>query len=118
MQLLAYSGTNGTTPVVNKATVAAQAAATQFVSPTSSVPASGDVVISYWAAKNSAANWAFTTPAGQTFRSTALGGASGGHIDSIATDGGSASAGPTGGLTTSANASGGAWASWTIVVGP
>ncbi len=119
VQLVAYSGTNGTTPVVNNATVAAQAAATQFVSPTSTVPASGDVVISYWAAKDSQTSppWTFTTPAGQTVRSTAVG-ASGGHIDSIATDGGSASAGPTGGLTTSANGSGGAWASWTIVIGP
>jgi hypothetical protein len=117
VQLLAYSGTNGTTPVVNKAVAAVQASATQFVSPTTTVPASGDVVISYWAAKNSTTPWAFTTPAGQNVRSTAVG-SSGGKIDSIATDGGSASAGSAGGLTTSANGTGGAWASWTIVVGP
>src|SRR6185503_20035473 len=64
VQLLAYSGTNGTTPVVNKAVAEVQASATQFVSPTTTVPASGDVVISYWAAKNSTSNWVFTTPAG------------------------------------------------------
>jgi PKD repeat protein len=119
VQLLAYSGTNGTTPVVNKAVAAVQAAATQFVSPTTTVPAAGDVVISYWAAKNSQTSpaWAFTTPAGQIVRSTAIGSGTG-KLDSVATDGGSASAGSTGGLTTSANGSGGAWASWTIVVGP
>ena len=117
VQLLAYSGTNGTTPVINKVVSAAQASATQFVSPTTAVPVSGDVVISYWAAKNSTTPWVFTTPAGQNVRSTAVG-SSGGKIDSIATDGGSAAAGSAGGLTTSANATGGAWASWTIVVGP
>ncbi len=118
VQLLAYSGTNGTTPVVNKAVAAVQASATQFVSPTTQVPAAGDVVVSYWAAKNSAGSaWVFTTPAGQNVRSTAVGSGTG-KLDSVATDGGSASAGPTGGLTTSANNSGGAWASWTIVVGP
>ncbi len=119
VQLVAYSGTSGTTPVINSARAAAQGSASSFVSPASSVPASGDVVISYWAAKNSSAGtpWSWTAPAGQAVQSTAVGSA-GGHIDSIATDGGSASAGPAGGLTMTANQSGGAWASWTIVIGP
>jgi PKD repeat protein len=119
VQLVAYSGTNGTTPVIASIQKAAQASGSTFVSPTSSVPASGDVVISYWAAKNSAGSWSWGAPAGQTVRSTAVG-MSGAHIDSIATDGGSASAGPCGGLTASETGGqlGGAWASWTIVVGP
>jgi hypothetical protein len=88
---------------------------TTYATPTTAVPASGDVVISFWAAKSSTVtSWA--TPAGQTVRSVANG-SGGGRINSVATDT-LASAGPTGGLNATANTSAGAFAAWTIVLGP
>ena len=115
VQLLAYSGTNGTAPVVASASSAVQAGATSFTTPTANVPAAGDVVVSYWGAKNSVAGFSFTTPGSQTVRSTAV--ASGtGKVDSVATDGGLAPAGSAGGLTATTSGSAGAFTAWTIVL--
>ena len=115
VQLLAYSGTSGTAPVVASASSAIQHTGTSYATPTSSVPACGDVVVSDWAAKNSAVT-AWTTPAAQTIRSVADG-SGGGRINSVATDGGPSPAGATGGLTATANGTAGAFAAWTIVLG-
>ncbi len=114
VQLLAYSGTNAAAPVAASASSAIQQGGTSYTTPTSNVPANGDVVLSYWAAKNSSVT-AWTTPAGQTIRSVADG-SGGGRINSVATDGGPATTGPTGGLAASVNGSAGAFAAWTIVL--
>ena len=115
VQLLAYSGTNAASPVVASTSKATQLTAATYTTPTSTVPASGDVVISFWAAKSSSVT-AWSTPGGQTVRSVANG-SGGGRINSVATDA-LAAAGPTGGLTATANTSAGAFAAWTIVLGP
>ncbi len=115
MQLLAYSGTNGTAPVVSAVGSAAQSSGTSYTTPTANVPAAGDVVVSYWGAKNSTNPFAFTPPGGQTVRSTASA-SNTGKIDSIATDGGLAPAGSAGGLTATTNGQAGAFTAWTIVL--
>lgn len=116
VQLVAYSGTNATTPIISSAKSAANVTANSYTTPGANVPAAGDVVISYWAAKSSAVT-AWTVPASQTVRSTANG-SGGGRVNSVATDGGSAPAGASPGLTANTDQSGGAFAAWTIVVGP
>ncbi len=118
LQLVAYAGTNATTPVVVSAQKATQVTANSYTTPGANVQANGDVVISYWAAKNSAASpaWAWTSVP-TTIQSQADG-SGGGHINSIATDGGAATSGPNSGLTATGNQNGGAFAAWTIVVGP
>jgi PKD repeat protein len=118
VQVLAYSGTNATTPVVVSAQKATQVTANTYTTPTSNVPIAGDVVISYWAAKNSATTPAWTWTAVPTTLQSQADGTGGGHINSIATDGGAAPAGAAGGLTATGNQNGGAFAAWTIVVGP
>jgi hypothetical protein len=119
LQLVAYAGTNATTPVVVNAQKATQVTANTYTTPGGTVPANGDVVISYWAAKNSATTtpaWAWTSVP-TTIQSQADG-SGGGHINSIATDGGAAPAGVASGLTATGNQNGGAFAAWTIVIGP
>ena len=116
VQLLAYSGTNATTPVAASPSKATQMTGTSYATPASTVPANGDVVISVWSAKSSAVT-GWTTPGGQTVRSVANG-SGGGRVNSVATDGGSATAGPAGALTATTTGSAGAFAAWTIVLGP
>jgi hypothetical protein len=116
VQLLAYSGTNATTPIVASASKATQVTGTSYATPTTNVPANGDVVISVWSAKSSAVT-GWSTPGGQAVRSVANG-SGGGRVNSVATDGGSATAGPAGGLTATTTGSAGAFAAWTIVLGP
>jgi hypothetical protein len=115
VQLLAYAGTNATNPVVAYAKKITSGSTSSYVTPTTTVPASGDVVVSYWTAKSSAVT-AWTAPAGQQLRSVANG-SGGGHVNSLATDGGSANAGPAGGLTATTDTAGSAFTAWTIVLG-
>jgi hypothetical protein len=60
---------------------------------------------------------AWTVPATQTVQSVANGSGTG-RVNSVATDGGAAPAGPTGGLTATTDGSAGAFGAWTIVIGP
>ncbi|HEX4432631.1 MAG TPA: PKD domain-containing protein [Frankiaceae bacterium] len=116
VQLVAYSGTNATNPIATYAKKAAAGSATSFVTPTATVPANGDIVVSLWSTKSSAVN-TWTAPAGQNVRSTAYGSGTG-RVNSLATDGGIATAGPAGGLTATTDAAGSSFAAWTIVLTP
>ena len=116
VQLLAYSGTNTTNPIAAYAKSAAAMPGTTYSTPTATVPANGDLVVSVWTTKSSAVN-TWTAPASQTVRSTAYGSGTG-RINSLATDGGIASAGPAGGITATTDASGSSFAAWTIVLTP
>ena len=69
--------------------------ASSYATPTTTVPANGDVVVSVWSGKSSAIT-AWTAPASQTVQSVDNGSGSG-RINSVATDGGVAGAGPAGG---------------------
>ena len=112
VQLLAYAG--ATTPAVASVSKATRTTSSSYSTPTATVPTTGDVVVSYWAAKSSAVT-GWHPPAGQTVESTANG-SGGGRINSVATDGGPAGAGPTGGLTATTTGTAGAFAAWTIVL--
>ena len=116
VQLLAYSGTNATSPIVAAAGKASITTASAYTTPTVTVPANGDVVVSIWAGKSSAIT-AWTAPAGQTVQSVDNGSGSG-RINSIAADGGIASAGPAGAITATTDQNGSAFGAWTIVLGP
>ncbi len=115
VQLLAYAGTNATNPVVAYQKKITSGSATTYVTPTAAVPANGDVVVSYWTTKSSAVT-SWTAPSGQQVRSAANG-SGGGHVNSLATDGGSANAGTAGGLTATTDTAGSAFTAWTIVLG-
>jgi PKD repeat protein len=116
VQLLAYSATNATSPVVASAGKASVVTASSYLTPTTTVPANGDVVVSIWAGKSGAVT-AWTAPAGQTVQSVDNGSGSG-RINSVATDAGIAGAGPAGGLTATTDQAGSAFGAWTIVLGP
>jgi hypothetical protein len=116
VQLLAYSGTSTTTPVIAEARASSSHSATSATTPTVTVPAGGGFVVSYWAAKSSAVT-TWTPPVGQTVRSADNGSGSG-RINAVATDfGTSAGAGTAGGLTATTDLAGSAFTTWTIVLG-
>jgi hypothetical protein len=59
----------------------------------------------------------WTAPAGQSVRSTAYGSGAG-RVNSLASDGGIATAGPAGNLTATTDLAGSSFAAWTIVLTP
>ncbi len=115
VQLLAYSGTDATNPVVAYGKSAVAKKATSYTSPTANVPTAGDVVLTVWVCKSSSVT-KWNVPVGQTIRSTAYG-AGGGRITSVFTDAGPRPAGATGGYTASPDTSASAFAAWTIALG-
>jgi predicted CxxxxCH...CXXCH cytochrome family protein len=97
VQLAAYSGVDPATPVAAFSGAATHVTATKATTPTVTVPADGDWLVSGWAVKSSAVT-AWTAPGG-TSRRDAQFGSGGGRISSLVTDGGGpAAAGPAGGL--------------------
>ena len=95
---------------------AAAVSGMSYSTPAATVPANGDIVVSVWSTKSSVVN-TWTAPASQTVRSTAYGSGTG-RVNSLATDGGIVSAGPTGGVSAVTDASGSSFAAWTIVLTP
>jgi PKD repeat protein len=113
--LLAYHGTDPTTPVGAVAGAAATKSSTAHTTPTVKAPADGAWVVSLWADKSSATT-TLTPPGGQTQRyfgcSTGTG-----RICSLLTDSGPISGGSTaGGLTAVADAASPADTMWTLVL--
>jgi len=117
VQLLAYAGTSTTGPVATFAAATAHTTETSAATPTVTIPASGDWLVSYWTVKSSdVTSW--TAPAGTVARSEVFG-TGGGQISSLAADGGGpATAGPGGGLAATAGQSFGAATTWSIVLAP
>ncbi len=116
VQLVAYSGTNTTQPIAAYAKSSVATGGASYTTPTTTVPANGDIVVSVWSTKSSTVN-SWTAPAGQTVQSVANGSGTG-RINSLVTDGGIAGAGPAGGLSATTDASGSSFAAWTIVLTP
>ncbi|WP_426561543.1 PKD domain-containing protein [Angustibacter sp. McL0619] len=115
--MLAYSGADGTAPLVIATADQPGAATTTHASPPLTVASAGSWVLSYWSAKDSATT-AWTAPAGQTTRASVIGAGSG-RVTSIATD--TASPVPTGpwpGLSATASAASAKVTSWSIVLTP
>jgi PKD repeat protein len=116
VQLLAYSGTNATNPIAAYAKKAAAGNAQSFATPAATVAANGDYVVSVWSAKSSAVT-TWTAPAGQNVRSVDNGSGAG-RVNSLATDGGIASAGPAGNVSAVTDQLGSSFTAWTIVLTP
>jgi PKD domain/Phosphoesterase family len=117
LQLLAYSGTSATAPVLTFASTVTHTTTSSATTPSVNITGSGNWVVSYWAAKSSAVN-AWTLPGGEVSRSTSYG-TGGGRIDAIAGDAGApAPAGSAGGLTATTDQPFSAGTTWTIVLAP
>jgi Malectin domain/PKD domain len=116
VQLVAYSGTDTTAPVLQSAVNSASAPAS-MTTPTLTDSTSGTWVVSYWTTKSSVVT-TWTVPASQTSRSVANGTGSG-RINSVIVDSGTpVSQGTVGGLTATTDQTAGATDSWTIVLKP
>jgi hypothetical protein len=116
VMLLAYTGTNTTTPVAAHNSAIQASGTTSYTSPTSTVPAGGGRVVSIWASKSSTST-TWTAPAGETTRANANDSGTG-YITMIATDGGNVGAGSCGGLTATVDGSPSRDAAFTIVLAP
>jgi PKD repeat protein len=116
VQLVAYSGTNATSPVLSSAVVAGNGTVS-VTTPTLTDTTSGSWVVSYWTAKSSTVN-TWTTPATQTTRNLDNGSGSGRINSAIADSGGSVAQGTVGGLTASTDQTPGAVGGWTIILQP
>lgn len=85
VQLLAYSGTSASSPVLALATHADHVTTSSATTPTVSVATAGSWVVSGWEVKSSTVTAWTTTPAGQVVRNVDLGSGTG-RIDMLATD--------------------------------
>ena len=116
VQLVAYSGTNTSNPVLTSANNST-ASGSSLTSPTVSIGAGGAWVVSYYSAKSSVVT-AWTVPASQTTRD-ADNGTGSGRINSVVADSGAAvPAGSAGGITATTDQPVGGADSWTIVLTP
>jgi PKD repeat protein len=101
VQLLAYSGTSATSPVLALATHADHVTTSSATTPTISVTTAGSWVVSGWEVKSSTVTAWTATPAGQVVRNADLGSGSG-RLDMLATDfGAPVATGTAGGLVAS-----------------
>jgi PKD repeat protein len=117
VQLVAYHGTSATGPVASVASTTTHITSTTATTPGGTVALGSSWVLSYWSVKSSAVT-AWTTPAGQTARSTAYG-TGGGRISALLADtGGPVPAGPATGVAATADQPFGASTVWTIVLAP
>ncbi|HEY2794695.1 MAG TPA: hypothetical protein VGJ28_20200, partial [Micromonosporaceae bacterium] len=116
VQLVAYSGTNGSTPVLTSAQSSGTNSST-LTSPTVSIGAGGTWVVSYYAAKSSTVT-GWTVPSSQTTRDSDNGTGSG-RINSVVADSGApVAAGSAGGIAATTDQSYGGADSWTVVLTP
>ena len=115
LQLLAYAGTQATTPVQTVATAALTSSSTTLTTPSATVSGTASWVLSLWQEKSGTVT-SFTSPVGQSVRSTAIG-AGGGDISALATDsGGPVPAGSYGSLVATPNAAAGSATTITLVL--
>lgn len=117
ISVAAYRGVNATTPVTAAASALQTSSTTTHVTPTVVAPDGNQWLVSYWADKSNATS-AWTLPASVTQRTTASGSPSG-HISAILGDSnGPVPAGPAGGLTATANSTGGSAITFSVLVNP
>ena len=117
--VLAYSGT-AADPVATFASAPETVNRATHTTPGGTVPTagSGSWVVSYWADKSASLTTGWTTPAGQTQRSLALG-TGAGRITSMATDRNAASAvGASPGITATAAVASAKATMWSVVLQP
>ena len=114
--LLAYSGTSAAGPVASFAGSIDSSTATH-VTPAVAVGTDGSWVVSFWADKSSTTT-AWTLPAGQVLRSSAIGTGTGYNTAVISDGNAGSSAGPAGGLTATTNAASTKAVMLTVVLAP
>jgi large repetitive protein len=113
--LLAYDGT-AADPVANFVSAAETVNRATHTTPGATVATAGSYVVSYWADKSASLTTGWTTPAGQTRRSIALG-TGAGRITSMATDpNASSAAGASPGVTATAAVATAKATMWTVVL--
>jgi PKD repeat protein len=114
LNLLAYDGT-AADPVATFAAAAETTSRATHITPGANVATAGSYVVSYWADKSSSTN-AWTVPAGQTQRSTAIGVGSG-RVTSVASDANAGSAaGASPAVTATADAATAKATMWSVVL--
>ncbi len=117
MTLLAYDGT-AADPVALVASAAETVNRASHTTPGAAVAEPGSLVVSYWAEKSGSSTVGWTTPAGQTRRSIALGSGTG-RITAMASDSGpSATAGTSAGITATSAVSSPKATMWSVVLQP
>jgi PKD repeat protein len=115
--LLAYDGT-AADPVSVVASAAETVSRATHTTPGANVPNAGSWVVNYWADKSASLTTGWTTPAGQTQRSIALG-TGAGRITSMATDRNSAwPVGASPGVTATAAVATAKATMWSVVLTP
>jgi PKD repeat protein len=117
VQVIAYSGTSTTSPVLAFATHADHLTTSTAKTPTVSVTATGCWLVSGWETKSSTVT-SMTAPSGQAVRNTDLGSGTG-RIDMLATDyGAPVPAGTAGGLVASTDQAFSADTTLSLVLAP
>ncbi|MDQ6527211.1 PKD domain-containing protein [Nocardioides sp. LHD-245] len=117
LSVVAYHGTDPTTPVADSALAVQTSSGTAHVTPAVVAPDGTHWLVSYWADK-SGATTSWSLPPGAVGRSNATGDGSG-HISAVLADsGGPLPAGPQGGLTATADASGTAAITFSVLLAP
>lgn len=115
--LVVYRSEDGSAPTVTSAVAVQTSSGATHVTPTLTAPDGAATLVSYWADK-SGETTAWTLPPGHALRSTASGTGSG-HVSAVLADsGGPVPAGPRGGLTATADASGTAAVTFSVLVAP
>ena len=115
-QLLAYSGTDSSDPIVAVAAAGETGNTAAHTTPEVNAPA-GAWVVSYWADKTSSTT-EWTAPDGTVERQQSIG-SGGGRVTSLAADSdGPVAGGTVGGLTATADSSNGKATMWTVVLAP
>jgi PKD repeat protein len=115
--LLAYRGTNATSPVSVFAAAKETVSRTTHTTPTVTVPSDDSWVLSIWTDKSSATT-VLSPPGGQSQR-TELCGTAGGHLCTLTADNGTPVANGTvvGGVTATADTASSVDTMWTLVLG-
>lgn len=117
LTVLAYDGT-AADPVAVVASAAETTSRATHTTPGATVGEAGSMVVSYWAEKSGSSDVGWTTPAGQTRRSIALGTGTG-RITSLATDSGAgAPAGASPGVTATSVVASPKATMWSVVLQP
>lgn len=117
LTVVAYRGANATTPVSDSAIATQTSSGSAHVTPSVVSPDGAHWLVSYWADKG-ADTTSWTLPPGVVERSSAAGAGSG-HISGVLGDsGGPVPAGPRGGLTATADGSGSAAVTFSVLLAP
>jgi PKD repeat protein len=117
LSVVAYRGTDPSLPIADSAVEVQTSSGADHVTPSVNAPDAQGWLVSYWADKsNGTTSW--TLPPGAVQRTTASGSPSGSISGVLADSDGAVAAGPEGGLTATANTSGSAAITFSVLIEP